>query len=100
MSLTPYEMETILLYNQEEATASVYTHDPKLIAKLKRLHENYPEQIYPDRKEHAGAVSYIVPKACVGVREPFSDARRRAASQRAREGGYTPPARSKSSKSE
>ena len=38
MSLTPYEMETILLYNQEEATASVYTHDPKLIAKLKRLH--------------------------------------------------------------
>lgn len=40
MSLTPYEMETILLYNQEEATASVYTHDPKLIAKLKRLHRS------------------------------------------------------------
>ena len=41
MKLTPYEMETIVLYNQAETTANVYTHDPKLIAKLRRLHEKY-----------------------------------------------------------
>ena len=43
---------------------------------------------------HAGAVSYAVPKSCVSVREPFSDERRRAASERAKNAGYTPPARS------
>jgi len=50
--------------------------------------------VYPDRAVHAGAVSYIVPKSCVSVREPFSDERRRAASERAKNAGYTPPARS------
>lgn len=40
------------------------------------------------------AVSYAVPKSCVSVREPFSDERRRAASERAKNAGYTPPARS------
>ena len=39
MKLTSYEMETIILYNQAEPNAQVYTHDPKLIAKLRRLHD-------------------------------------------------------------
>ena len=30
MKLSLYEQETILLYNQAEDTADVYTHDPKL----------------------------------------------------------------------
>lgn len=93
MKLSKLEQETILLYNEEESTASVYTHDPKLIGKLKRLSEKYPDKIYPERKEHPGAVSYIVPKNCVSVREPYSDARRKAASERAKNAGYAPPAR-------
>lgn len=99
MKLSKYEQETILLYNEEEATASVYTHDPKLIEKLKRLSKKYPEKIYLDRKEHPGAVSYIVPKGCVSVREPYSDQRRKAASERAKIAGYKPPTRSVCSKS-
>ena len=39
MKLTPYERETILLYNEADDTASVYTHGPRLIRKLKRLRE-------------------------------------------------------------
>ena len=35
--LTNYERETIFNYNQEEKTASCYTHDPALIRKLDRL---------------------------------------------------------------
>lgn len=31
MKLSLYEQETIILYNQAEATAEVYTHDPKLL---------------------------------------------------------------------
>lgn len=93
MKLTPYERETIILYNEAEDTASVYTHDPKLIEKLKRLHAKYPDKIYPDRKEQPGAVSYIVPKRCVGVRTPYSDERRKADSERAKKAGIAPPGR-------
>ena len=100
MKQSKYEMETILLYNEEEPTANVYTHDPKLIRKLKRLAEKYPDKVYPDRAVHAGAVSYAVPKSCVSVREPFSDERRRAASERAKNAGYMPPARSMYSENE
>ena len=35
MKLSLYEQETIILYNQAEATAEVYTHDPKLLEKLR-----------------------------------------------------------------
>ena len=45
MKLSLYEQETIILYNQAEATAEVYTHDPKLLEKLRRLAEKYPDQI-------------------------------------------------------
>ena len=90
MKLSKLEQESIILYNEEESTASIYTNDPK----LKRLAEKYPDKVYPDRAVHAGAVSYAVPKSCVSIREPFSDERRRAASERAKNAGYTPPARS------
>lgn len=40
MKLSLYEQETILLYNQAEDTAEVYTHDRKLMEKLTRLSKN------------------------------------------------------------
>ena len=42
MKLTPAERETIILFDDAGSTANVYTHDHKLIEKLKRLHEKYP----------------------------------------------------------
>ena len=45
MKLTPAERETIILFDDAGSTANVYTHDHKLIEKLKHLHEKYPEQI-------------------------------------------------------
>ena len=52
MKLSLYEQETIILYNQAEAiilynqaeaTAEVYSHDPRLLEKLRRLAEKYPD---------------------------------------------------------
>ena len=100
MKLTPYEMETIILYNQEEAAANVYTHDPKLIAKLRRLQEKYPDRVFPDRPAQEGAVSYTVPKSCVSIREPYGDARRKADSERAKNAGRRPPRRTTGPKPE
>lgn len=90
MRLTPEERETIIFYNEAEDTASVYTHDPKLREKLKQLHKKHPDKVYPERKEHPGAVSYIVPKRCVGIRPPYSEERRKAASAWAKANGITP----------
>jgi len=97
MKLSPEERETIILYNEAEDTASVYTHDPKLIGKLKRLHEKYPDKVYPEKTHQHGSdryASYIVPKRCVSVREPYSEERRKADSERARQAGIAPPKRS------
>lgn len=93
MSLTKPERETIILFNEEEATATVYTHNAKLTAKLRRMAEKFPDKVYPEGWEHPGAVSYIVPKGCISVREPYSEARRRADSQRAKAAGIRPPRR-------
>ena len=37
MKLSLLEQETVLLYNQAESAAEVYTHDPKLMKKLEQL---------------------------------------------------------------
>ena len=93
MKLSRYEQETIILYNQAEQAASVYTHDPKLLAKLARLADKYPGQVQPD-----GPNRYTVPKGCVLIREPYSETRRAAARERARSAGARPPARGAGSK--
>lgn len=100
MKQEPAERETIILFSDADDTASVYTHDTKLKARLKELHKRQPDQIYPERKEHSGAVSYIVPKNCVSIREPYSEARRKAASERAKKAGYMPPPRTAAHKPE
>lgn len=81
-----YEQETIILYNQAETTAEVYTHDTRLLKKLRRLADKYPDQIVKMDQQ-----TFTVPKRCVSIREPFSAERRRAASERARAAGYRPP---------
>ena len=37
MLLLPYERETVINYNQADQEASIYTFDPKLIARLEKL---------------------------------------------------------------
>lgn len=93
MPLSRYEQETIVGYNEAETTASVYTHDPKLLAKLTRLAEKYPRQI-----RRSGEREFTVPKSCILVREPYSDERRAAARERAKLTGATPPPRGQRSK--
>lgn len=93
MRLTPEERETIILYNEAEDTASVYTHDPRLMEKLRRLHERDPEKVYPERPVLPDVATYTVPKRCVSIRPPYSDQRRTAQSERAKHHGITPPSR-------
>lgn len=99
MKLFRYEQETIINFNEEEETASVYTHNNKLREKLLRLAKKYPDKIKVESKTR-DAASFIVPKRCVSVREPYSDARREADSIRAKSAQIQPPGRGIRSKSE
>ena len=93
MELTKYEQETIINYNESEDTASVYTYDKKLRKKLENLAMKHPDKIVLVRTCPQGAAEFTVPKRCVSIREPYSDARRSAASERAKKAGILPPIR-------
>ncbi len=77
------EQETIILWDNEADTANVYTHDARMISKLKALAEKYPEQFRLERKGPHRSVTYQVPKRCVSIRSPYSEARRKRQSQTA-----------------
>ncbi len=47
MKLSKLEQESIILYNEEESTASIYTHDPKLIAQAQAPCGEIPGQGVP-----------------------------------------------------
>lgn len=91
MSLSKLERETIILYNEAEPTANIYTHNRRLINKLRRMAKAFPDAVYPDRPEHPGAVSYVVPKSCVIIRNPYDNRRRKAVSEWAKAEGIQPP---------
>ncbi len=42
--LTKAEQETVINFDNELDTASIYTHDSRLIKKLRELRKQYPEQ--------------------------------------------------------
>lgn len=71
MELTRYEQETIINYNEEERTASIYTHNRALRRKLDRLAQERPGDCRPGQVTHEGqAAEYIVPKAWIKVSPP------------------------------
>lgn len=89
MELTRYEQETIINYNEEERTASIYTHNRALRRKLDRLALERPGDCRPGSMTHEGqAAEYIVPKAWLKVTPKrqlteAESAQRREAVQRA-----------------
>lgn len=64
--LTKAEQETVINFDNELDTASIYTHDSRLIKKLRELRKQYPEQFILEHREH-GSVTYTIPKRCVGI---------------------------------
>lgn len=80
--LTNYERETIINYNEEEATASVYTHNRALINKLKGLVKEYNLEV----EQLESAYEFTVPKKWIKVKPPrkVSAENREKMSQRAK----------------
>lgn len=69
MNLTRVERETIILYNEEEQTAEVYTCNEAMKRKLTKIHEDGTEGIAFVRSDEY-SVTYTVPKKWVKVNPP------------------------------
>ena len=85
--LTLAEQETIILWDNELDTASVYTHDQRIKNKLADLAKKYPDQFRLKEKGGHRSVTYEIPKRCVNIRPPYSEARRQQQIKNAASGG-------------
>lgn len=84
MSLTPYEQETIINYNNAESIVSLYTHHRALISKLKRYVEAGTEGITIDREGDDFIEVTLDSKKWIKVSAPrkISEEQKAAASER------------------
>ena len=70
MSLSLYEQETIINYNQEERTAQIFTYSKSLISRIEKLRKRLPDDVALLREEPTGAREYRVPKSCIDIKIP------------------------------
>ena len=89
-NVTKEERETIVNFNEAEDTAVIYTFNNDLKKRLAAFAKKYPDLCYLESEDKkVGYQSYIIDKARLSVRitAPYSDERRKAASDRAKENG-------------
>lgn len=85
MNLSRYEQETIILFDEEEKTATVNTCNYKLKKKLKKISEEYDS--FKLIREDEYSVTYEIPKRYVTINTPRNptEEQRIAASERMKE---------------
>ena len=65
MSLLKVEQETIILFNEAETTASVYTHNATLQRVLLELCQTHPAQVRQTEDNRHGGLTFELPKKWV-----------------------------------
>ena len=84
------ERETIVLFNEAEDTATIYTFNTDLKRRLAKFADSHPDRcrLTVDDTEY-GSVTYEIQKSRVSIRlvAPYSEERRRAASEYAKTKG-------------
>lgn len=73
---TKGEKETIILFNEAEDTATVYTHNTRLKNKLSSMCQEYPDHCTFLSDNGNGGVTYLIDKNMVSVRKPYDEQRR------------------------
>ena len=75
-SLCLSEQETVILWDNASKEAKIYTHDRRLIGRLRELEEQYPEEYRLIGEGPQRAVTYHLPKRYITVRSPYNEERR------------------------
>lgn len=79
MALLKVEQETIILFNEAETTASVYTHNAALQRVLLELCQTHPAQVRQTEDNRCGGLTFELPKKWVKISPPraLSEAQKR-----------------------
>ena len=85
MKMTRYEQETIINFNAQERSATLYTRDPAVIRRIDTLVNDYPDT-FKCIGETDIDKTYEMPKSAVTYRKPrrLSEEQREAAREWAR----------------
>ncbi len=86
-TLTKYEKETIILYNQSSEPVTIAGYDSRLFRKLTRLANQHPELCQrTDKGEYLDYFEFKVAKQCLSIRfnKPLSGEKKEAARERAK----------------
>ena len=88
--LTKYEKETIVLFNEGEDTASIFTYNAGLRRRLENFSKKYPDLCRLEKSCEQGGVSYVLEKSRLSIRlqPPMSEERRQKASEYAKQNRY------------
>ena len=88
--LTKYEKETIILFNEADDEASIYTYNAGLRKRLANISKKHPDLCRLEKSCDQGGVSYVLDKSRLSIRlqPPMSEERRRKASEYAKQNGF------------
>lgn len=70
MKLSNYEKETIVLWNEAEKSASIYTYNEALKAQLLGLCGDYQEQVRQTADNGCGGMTFELPKKWLKIKPP------------------------------
>ena len=87
--LTKKQKTTDVYYNAKDPLAEVYTHDTNLKKRLRDYAEKYPELCQLTDDDGQGGLRFEIDKSRISIRltAPYSDDRRKAASELAKRRG-------------
>ena len=68
--LSRLERETIVLWNEAESIAEIYTHNLALQKQLSELCRTYPEQVRQTDDNQHGGLTFMLPKKWLRVVPP------------------------------
>lgn len=90
MKLSKYEKETIVLFNEGEREASIYTYNADLKRRLAVFAKKYPNLCRLECSTDEGSMTYLLDKSRLSIRllSPYSEERRKAASEHAKKHGF------------
>ena len=84
MKLSKYEKETIVLFNEGEREASIFTFNADLKRRLAAFAKKHPDLCRLENSTIEGSVTYLP----IRLLPPYSEERRKAASEHAKKHGF------------
>ncbi len=90
MTLSKYERETIILFNESNEPISIQTYNKGMKKKLSAFAEKYPELCKLEREDNLGGAFYQLEKSRFSYRliAPYSEERKKKASEQAKKTGF------------